>query len=128
MLVLLKVWSFLKNYWYVPLCLIGAILLYVFLQKGNAKKVLDIALNAFKKERELNEQLSAEEEKLKEDQKQKYDLLMKELEAQYNIKKEDLEEEKKERIKELLEKDPKDLTKLLAKEFGLTNIDEESEK
>ena len=53
---------------------------------------------------------------------------MKELEAQYNIKKEDLEEEKKERIKELLEKDPKDLTKLLAKEFGLTNIDEESEK
>jgi Skp family chaperone for outer membrane proteins len=121
MLVLKKIWLFLKTHWYIPVIIIvGIVLLFA----GKSK----IAFELYKRMRgdydaEINRlnELSKKEREEKEALQKKYLEIISKLESQYAVDVQKLGKEKEKMVKELIAKhkdNPEGLTEELAKEFG----------
>tara|TARA_B100000131_G_scaffold148855_1_gene144561 strand:+ start:5611 stop:6021 length:411 start_codon:yes stop_codon:yes gene_type:complete len=107
MLVLKKIWSWLKHYWHVPLLVVLVVVFSLLLGRSPNKKlweVVDKQRDAHKKELEILEQAAAEKRKTQEEAAKKHTDTLKNIEKEYNIEIEKLEEEKKKEINDLAEK------------------------
>ena len=124
MMTLKKTWSFLKNYWHIPLILAGIVVTWVVLRKKSARLVemLKIAEESHKKELEtINE---AHRKELEERQRieEEYKKRLIEIEAEYAEKKKELETKEKRLIKKYTKmyyNNPEELKSILEKTFGI---------
>jgi len=117
----------LKTYWHVPLILIAFITIFVFAKEKakSLKKVLQVAIETYKKDKEILEKIAAEEKRKKEIIQKEYDLAIENLEKKYEEERKEVKLEEKKRIKELTKLYSHDKEKLdlfLQDEFGLTEV------
>lgn len=120
MILIKKIYYFLKNYWYIPFVLVLIVVFFLFGKKNIAQKLLKIAADSHKKQMEVVEKINKQENDRKKEAVEKYNETLNKLEEEYNLKREEIDKNKEKTIQKLISKDKEDLTELLAKEFGLT--------
>jgi len=125
-----KVWYFFKTYWYVPLLISWAIIVWLLLRRGPSR-ITDILFSAEKSYREqidaLNKAHKREIRKRDETLKKYYDTIEK-LEEERKRKNQELTEKEKKRVKELTERykdDPESFAKEMAERFGFEYVETE---
>jgi len=125
-IVLRKIWLFIKKYFWAILLGIGLLFFYLFfLESNTTKKLSDFLL--FKREQHEKElEVIKQSEKDKEEkilQKQKiYNETIIKLAGKYNEEKKELSDEKTKYVKKLVDKyadSPEELSRALAEEFGI---------
>ncbi len=117
-------WLIIKKFWYVPIILVLIVLLAILYRSGNnpAMEILKKAIESYKKEKEVIDKLNQQGEQEKKKLEETYKVVIQELEKKYQNDKTKLDNDKKNDIKLLLyeyKNNPEELTKILAKEFGL---------
>ena len=124
MMTLKKIWSFLRNYWYIPLILAGMVVSWVVLRKKNDRlvKMLKIAEESHKKEVDAINEAHRREREERQRIEEEYRKRLIEIEAEYAEKKKDLEEREKRLIKKYTKmyyNNPEELKSILEKTFGI---------
>ncbi|MDP3987016.1 MAG: hypothetical protein Q8P81_02205 [Nanoarchaeota archaeon] len=124
LIIMKKIWIWIKTHWYVPLIIVLAIFLGVFMRKENniAMQLLENSVNSYKQQIAELERLNKEKEKLKEEAEQKYKMTIQKIESEYVKDGQILDEKRKQRIKELMDryKDNDELLSIaFAQEFGI---------
>ena len=101
-----KIWTWFKNYWYVPIILI-LILVAALAGKGIKNKYFDILTQArenHKKEIDIIEKNHAEEKQKTKDAIKRYQENITSIEKDFNIKMEELPAKKKKEVDNILKK------------------------
>tara|TARA_R100000808_G_C2150357_1_gene159093 strand:+ start:1877 stop:2269 length:393 start_codon:yes stop_codon:yes gene_type:complete len=124
MMTLKKIWSFLRNYWYIPLILAGIVVTWVVMRKKNDRlvKMLKIAEESHKKEVDAINEAHRREQEERQRIEEEYRKRLIEIEAEYAEKKKDLEEREKRLIKKYTKmyyNNPEELKSILEKTFGI---------
>jgi len=124
MMTLKKIWSFLRNYWYIPLILAGIVVTWVVMRKKNDRlvKMLKIAEESHKKEVAAINEAHRREREERQRIEEEYRKRLIEIEAEYAEKKKDLEEREKRLIKKYTKmyyNNPEELKSILEKTFGI---------
>ena len=119
-LFLKKAWTWIKNYWYVPLIFLAIGLLFLLRRGPNEKLfvLIEKQRDNYKKEIQIIKEANEQEKKEKQNLKEKHKEALKNIEKEYNVELESLEKEKKEEISEIVkrhEEDPDALAKEVAK-------------
>lgn len=114
-----SVWLWIKHYWYVPVLIIGIIVLFFFGKSDKLLDVLKIKTKAYEDEKEAVEKFQEEERIRLREVEKKYHRAVWEVERKYIADGKVLSEEEKKRIKELSEKSLEELNARLKEEFGL---------
>jgi acyl-coenzyme A synthetase/AMP-(fatty) acid ligase len=127
MITIKKTWSFIKNYWYIPLVVIVSSIGYL-LTKGR-KIPTDEILKASKKTHEVEKAAieHAAEQKVKAKQKvqEEYESAVKAIAHVKKTEVKNLEEKSKKEIKEIVKKhynDPDSLSKDISDLFGIKYV------
>jgi acyl-coenzyme A synthetase/AMP-(fatty) acid ligase len=127
MITIKKIWSFIKNYWYIPLVVIVSSIGYL-LTKGR-KIPTDEILKASKKTHEVEKAAieHAAEQKVKAKQKvqEEYESAVKAIAHVKKTEVKNLEEKSKKEIKEIVKKhynDPDSLSKDISDLFGIKYV------
>lgn len=117
-----KIWTYIKNYWYVPVVVVAGIAVYfVTRNKDNMFfQMFKKALEQNKKDIEKIENNNANAEVERQKAQQDAEAYLEKLKEGYRKKMAELEDEKKRRAEELLENsdDPEKLAKELSKVTG----------
>lgn len=117
-----KIWTYIKNYWYVPVVVVAGIAVYfVTRNKDNMFfQMFKKALEQNKKDIEKIENNNANAEAERQKAQQDAEAYLEKLKEGYRKKMAELEDEKKRRAEELLENsdDPEKLAKELSKVTG----------
>jgi peptidoglycan hydrolase CwlO-like protein len=114
-----KIWSFLKTHWYIPLALIGAILL-LFVSRGNSKALMEIirrSRDTHKKEVEKLDEIQAEEIQKRDLAIKRFHSTIAEVEKKFEESNQSLDRKKKKEIKKIVEEvgdNPEELTKRIS--------------
>ena len=123
-----KVWHFFKTYWYVPLLISWAAIVWLLFKK-DPKNLVSILHSAEKSYRDqiriINEAHDSEIKKRDETIKKYHDTIEK-LEAERKKKNQELTEKEKKRVKELTEKyrdDPESFAREMAEKFGFEFVE-----
>ena len=122
MFFLKKIFSFLKNYWYIPI-FGGLTIVLAFLGKKdyNFDNLLDKTNKKHQKDLEAIETARQQKEKIKRDIENKRKLRMSQIETQYLREKKELTAENRKKIEKIIKKynnNPQKIAKRLAKENG----------
>ena len=128
-----KVWSWIKNHWYLPLIFVVVALFFLLRRSPNQHLLYLIQKQRenYKKEIEIIKDASEQEKKKKQNIKEKHKNTIKNIEKEYNVELENLEEKKKEEISEMIKKheeDPEALAKEVAKILSSEYLKTEWEK
>lgn len=123
MIILKKVWAFLKTYWYVPALIIVAIILGS--KKDKINDILNIANDSHKKQ--LDAINAAEKEKVDSKKKieEEYENAIKEIETNYEDEKNKLSVKDKKHIKKIVEDwtdDPDQMAERIRIRFGFDYV------
>lgn len=123
LLGLKKVWSFIKNYWYIPVIVIGIIVGTIVFREvpQSLLDMLNKRKELHKKELEVIEQVKKEEREKREKALAVYHKTLEQIEEKYEKSKKDLSLRKKNKIKKIIEDthdDPDELAKQLADQTG----------
>lgn len=123
LLFMRKAWSWLKNYWYIPVIAIGIIGVWLYTQKRPDQLIEIIKKNRqfHKEEVKKLEEIHKEEIKAREVALEKYHKTVEEIEKNYKDSQEKLDRKKKKEIKKLIKEskdDPDLLTKKIAELTG----------
>jgi hypothetical protein len=117
-----KVWVWLKHNWVAPFVLIYTLVLwFLFRNKNEAKKVLEIRSESYKEQIDAIEKAHKEETAKRDEIISKYNDTVRKLEEEFAKNNKDLDEKKKKSVKEIVEKyynDPDTLAKMIGKRFG----------
>ena len=127
MIAIKKIWSFLKNYWYIPLVMIVSSIGYLLTK---SKKIpTDEILKASKKTHEVEKAAieHAAEQKIKAKQKveQEYNDAVKAISTIHENQNKTLENKKKKEIKKIVKKhynEPDKISKEISDLFGVTYV------
>ena len=125
--LVLKIFAFLKAYWYVPIAIIVSIILIFVFRKKNID-VWDILENATSShEKELNAISKIEDDKQKKTEQlhKDYQIQIANIESQFIKEKQELDSQKKEDIANMVvkyRKNPDLMAKKLADKYGFTII------
>jgi len=124
MLALKKIFVIIKNYWYIPLIVVGAILLFLMRKKNNVFVEI-LQHRAEKNKQELEALDKIQEEKLERQQQAETHAIaeLKRIQEEYDQAKEGLDDKKKKEVEKLLRKDPKKLAADLSKLMGFTVVE-----
>ena len=119
-----KLWTWVKNYWYVPALLAYTlVLMVVFRRDGeSALRVLDVTRDSYKKQINVLNETHEEEIRKRDEINKKYNKVMEDVESRHDNNLIILNKEKKRRVKDLIERhhdDPEHLTQLLKLTFGI---------
>ena len=127
MITIKKIWSFLKNYWYIPLVVIVSSIGYLLTK--SRKIPTDEILKASKKTHEVEKAAIeyAAEQKVKAKQKveQEYNDAVKAINTIHEIQNKTLENKKKKEIKKIVKKhynEPDKISKEISDLFGVTYV------
>lgn len=126
-LFLRKLWSWIKNYWYIPVILIGIVLLTVVLRKPpeSLSKILSKAIDSHKKEVDLIEKAHQQEIEKRNKALNTYQSRMKAIEEEFKKKNIDLDAKQKKEIEKIVKKNkenPEELAREIAEKYGFTLV------
>jgi aspartyl/asparaginyl-tRNA synthetase len=129
MLALKKIFVVIKNYWYIPLVIAGAILLFLMRKKNNM--FVEILQHRVEKNKqELAELDKIQEEKLEKQRQAEVQAAaeLKRIQEEYDQAKEGLDDKKKKEVEKLLKKDPKKLANDLSGLMGFKVVEVPADK
>ena len=124
MIILKKIWAFLKTHWYIPLIIIAAILLKS--QKERLIEIIDIQKNSFEKQKEAIESAAIEKEKRRVEIEKEHQRVLISIEKAAEEENRTIKKKEKKLVKKLVEKyynSPKELSEEISKVFGLTHVE-----
>jgi uncharacterized membrane protein YhiD involved in acid resistance len=127
MLVLKKVWIWIKHHWYVPVILI-LILVCVLTGKGVKNKYFEIMMQSrenYKKEIEIINKNNAEEKQKTMDAIRRHQESLAKIENDFNVKMGELPKKEKKEVEAVIKKfdnQPDKLAKEIAKILGAENV------
>lgn len=124
MIILKKIWAFLKTHWYIPLIVIAAILLKS--QKERLMEIVDIQKDSFEKQKEAIENAAIEKEKRKAEIEKEHQRVLISIEKAAEEENRTIKEKEKKLVKKLVKKyynSPKELSEEISKVFGLTHVE-----
>jgi hydroxylamine reductase (hybrid-cluster protein) len=127
MITIKKIWSFLKNYWYIPLVVIVSSIGYLLTK---SKKIpTDEILKASKKTHDVEKaaiELAAEQKiKAKETVQQEYSDAVLAIQTIHDLQNKKLENKKKKEIKKIVKKhynEPENISKEISDLFGVKYV------
>jgi hypothetical protein len=124
MFVFKKIISWIKNYWYVPVVIVGIIVLFV-VTAGNPPAALIAAFQkareTHKKELEIIERSRRTEIEKRDTALSTYHNYLAAIEKKYQQENQELDDKKRKELKKLVEQnseDPEQLTQLVAEKMG----------
>ena len=124
MIILKKIWAFLKTHWYIPLIVIAAILLKN--QKQRLLEIVDIQRDSFEKQKEAIESAAREKEERKVEIEKEHQRVLVSIEKAADEENRNINEKEKKLVKKLVKKyynSPKELSDEISKVFGLTHVE-----
>lgn len=124
MIILKKIWAFLKTHWYIPLIIIAAILLKS--QKERLMEIVDIQKDSFEKQKEAIENAAIEKEKRRIEIEKEHRRVLISIEKVAEEENRTIKKKEKKLVKKLVEKyynSPKELSEEISKVFGLTHVE-----
>jgi len=123
MIILKKIWLFLKTHWYIPVIIVVGLILKG--QSDKMLKIIDASKKSYNKQKEAIEWAAGEKENKKQKIDREYDDAVRAIETVYKVQKKNLEENKKKEIKNIVEKyynEPEELSSQISDLFGLTYV------
>jgi len=119
MIVLKKIWSFLKSYWYIPVLIIVAL---VFRSKTNkVEEIIKAADDSHKKQLDAIEVAETNKKKEKEWIDKEYDNAIKKIEENYSKENKTLDKKEKKFVKSAIKEwsdDPDQMAERITLKFG----------
>jgi len=125
MFTIKKIYTWIKNYWYIPFFVLVAILLLCAGKSDTAQKLLAYSRESNKREQEEIEKIEAEKKKNKEELERKYKEMLEKLEKEHDFQRETLDKNTEKELKELVkryEKEPEKMAQEFAIKFGLVYV------
>ena len=123
MVVLKKVWAFLKTYWYIPVLIIVAIVLK---SKGNSvEEILEVARDSHKKQLDAIDNAEKEKQKSRQIIDSEYDNAIKKIEEEYAKKNKALSARDKKYVKSVINEwddDPDQMAERIRMKFGFEYV------
>tara|TARA_R110002060_G_C2093088_1_gene97237 strand:+ start:496 stop:894 length:399 start_codon:yes stop_codon:yes gene_type:complete len=121
--VLKKVWAFLKTYWYIPVLIIVAIVLK---SKGNSvEEILEVARDSHKKQLDAIDNAEKEKQKSRQIIDSEYDNAIKKIEEEYAKKNKALSARDKKYVKSVINEwddDPDQMAERIRMKFGFEYV------
>jgi hypothetical protein len=123
-----KAWVWIKNYWYLPVMIIVAIVAWCFGRRDSEGilKMFDVSKESYQKEIEVLKKTHEEEIKKRNELIAKHNETLKKLEEDYKIKISELSAAERREIKKIVEKhkdDPEGLAKRVGDVFGIEHME-----
>jgi hypothetical protein len=119
MIIIKKIWSFLKSYWYIPVLIIVAL---VFRSKTNkVEEIIKAADDSHKKQLDAIEVAEINKKKEKEWIDKEYDNAIKKIEEKYSKENKTLDKKEKKFVKSVIKEwtdDPDQMAERITLEFG----------
>ena len=119
MVVLKKIWAFLKSYWYVPVIIIMGLLLKS--KSDKALEIIDAQKESYEKQKDAIENAAKEKIEAKERIEKEYENATQKIEKEYAKMNKEISNRQKDIIKKTVKKfhsDPDALAKELSEKFG----------
>ena len=123
MVILKKIWVFLKTHWYIPVIIIIGLILRS--QNNRMLEIIDASKKSYDKQKEAIENAEKEKEVQKQKIEKEYDNAVTTIEAVYKIQNKELQERKKKEIKNIVKKyynNPEEISSRISKAFGLIYV------
>ena len=126
-ITLKKAWSFIKNYWHIPVVLIAILITFLVTRKSSERlaEILKVSVDSHKKELDIINNLHKEEIEKRDELLKKYTGTLEMLERDYRLKFENLDKKKEEEINKIIDEfegDPESLAKEMSRKFGVTYV------
>jgi esterase/lipase len=128
MLVLKKIWVWLKHHWYIPIALVLGIICLALCPFSAKSKYFQLLLNSrynYKKQIDIIEKNNAEEKEKTLAAHEKHIDNLKKIENDFNVKMEELPKKEKKEVEEIVKKfdnDPDKMAKEIANILGAKNV------
>jgi len=126
-----KAWSYIKNYWYVPLVAIISIAGYLLTKKKKVPvdEILKASKKTHEKEKMAIEQAAQQKVEAKQKVQEEYEKTVKQLEKSHQERNKTLERKKKKEIKKIVKKhynEPDKLSQEISDLFGVEHVSKDS--
>tara|TARA_R110002110_G_C13376511_1_gene710700 strand:- start:286 stop:684 length:399 start_codon:yes stop_codon:yes gene_type:complete len=127
MVILKKIWAFLKTHWYIPVIIIIGIILKS--QNNRMLDIVDIQKESYNKQKKAIENAAQEKEIQKQKIEKEYSDAVATIERTYKENNKTLESRKKKEIKNIVKKyynSPDEVAARISKSFGITYVPTEN--
>ena len=123
MIALLKIWSWIKNYWYIPLLAIASLVAFlVFRRPSGLKGALQASRESHKRQSEVIERIDEEKREKKKGIQERHEETMRQIEQDFAERKEELSKSKRKKAKKIIKETDGDndaLARKVVEEFGV---------
>jgi len=123
MIILKKIWAFLKTHWYVPVIIIAAL---IFRSKGKQfSEILEASQKSHKKQVKAIEDAEVEKQKRKQEIEDEYENVIKEIDKNYSKENKILDRQEKKYVKYLVDSwvdDPRQMAERIRMRFGFNYV------
>ena len=123
MIIIKKIWTFLKTHWYLPVIILGGIVLKN--KSDSLLKIVDAQKESYEKQRAAIEDAANQKSLAKQQIDKEYKTIISSLEKAHTRNNQNLEEKKKKQIKKLVKKhynSPKKMSLEISKTLGLNHV------
>ena len=123
MVVLKKIWSFLKTHWYIPAIIIAALISRS--KSERFSEILEASQESHKKQVKAIEDAEVEKQKRKKKIEEEYENAVKEIDKNYSKENKALNNKEKKYIKYVIESwtgDPDQVSKIIRSKFGFEYV------
>ena len=127
MIVLKKIWVFLKTHWYIPVIIVLGLIMKS--KSDHFTKMLQITRDSYNKQIEDINKLNKETQTKKDNIHKEYEKTISEIEKEFKKKNEELKASKKKEVKKLVKKyydKPDELADEISKRFGFKYVKTDS--
>ena len=123
MIVLKKIWAFIKSYWYVPMLAIVALVIKT--KKQKVSEILDVASDSHRKEVDAINSATEEKKKARIRIEQEYNDAVNAIGRVYKTQNKSLDKKKKKEIKKITDEfynNPSEVSSKISDLFGITYV------
>lgn len=123
MIILKKIWAFLKTYWYIPVLIIIAVVLKT--KNNKVEEILNTARDSHKKQIDAIENAEKEKQKQKIVIEKEYNNVIEKIEENYSKSNETMKKEEKKYIKSLVKEwsdDPDQLAERILMKYDFVYV------
>jgi len=127
MIILKKIWGFIKKCWYVPVAIMVSIITFLTLRADDSDSFSVLEISEDSKEKQVTATLDAEKEKIeaKDEIEEEYENAVKKIEEEYATMGKELEDSQRDRIRWVVKtfnSNPDIIAEKLSKKFGVNYV------
>tara|TARA_Y100000310_G_scaffold74257_1_gene70380 strand:+ start:6237 stop:6653 length:417 start_codon:yes stop_codon:yes gene_type:complete len=127
MMILKKIWNFIKKCWYIPVGLLASLITFLVVRKNDLNDDTIFKISEDSKEKQINAIIRAEEEKKESNVviEKEYEIAIKNIEKEYDTTNRHLNDRQRlfiERLHEKYKNDPDEIAKSIIKKFGVKYV------